>query len=303
MIRSPLTDSPASKIGSVPTQQIIASYKDALQIDVEKYLHSLEEVEIYKCPETGYQFFYPFSVAGNGKFYEQLQEFDWYYMPWKWEHDTALASIRQTDKILEVGSGGGGFLEKLHLNGYDITGLELNQKSIEESQKKQLKVYGQTIQEHARQYPESYDVVCTFQVLEHISDVHSFINAMVNCLKPGGILIICVPNNDSFIRFSFDRLNVPPHHMGLWNEKSLKYLTKLFPIKLKQVFYQPLQPYHRYYFFSNIYKGFLKLPHFLFKILYRLSPSFLAKFLPKKLSGAYIEVQYTKVSKQEGNNK
>ena len=66
---------------------------------------------------------------------------------------------------------------------------------------------------------------------------------MLKCLKPGGRLIIGVPNNDSYIRRNkmYNKvLNMPPHHVGLWTLDSLKSLEGILPVKLEETFYEPL---------------------------------------------------------------
>jgi hypothetical protein len=35
-------------------------------------------------------------------------------------------------------------------------------------------------------------------------------------------------------------LNMPPHHINKWTETSLKYLPKIFPLKLDMFLYEPL---------------------------------------------------------------
>ena len=74
--------------------------------------------------------------------------------------------------------------------------------------------------------------------------MNSFLEAKVNCLKIGGKLIIAVPNNETFVGSSNSPLNSPPHHMGLWDTKSLKSLIKLFPLKIVNIHYEGLQSYH-----------------------------------------------------------
>jgi hypothetical protein len=60
-------------------------------------------------------------------------------------------------------------------------------------------------------------------------------------LKPGGLLIFGVPNNDSFLRYADNAvLNRPPHHMGLWTPKSLSKLPKVFKIVLERLELEPL---------------------------------------------------------------
>ena len=235
----------ATLVKKLRVTKIISEYKKQLNIDVSEYLKGIDEVGIYECVKTNYKFYYPFNVDGDSQFYEKLQDFDWYYMPWKWEHEISKRFIKSTDKILEIGSGGLGFVKKMNDDNYMITGLELNEDSILKAKEKKLNIVSNTVQYHASLNAGVYDIVCSYQVLEHISEVNSFIQAKIDCLKPGGKMIIAVPNNDSFIKYTRNFiLNGPPHHMGLWSKSSLLSVAKLFDLKVQQVLYEPLQIYH-----------------------------------------------------------
>ena len=300
-IKSPLVKNVEAILDqTIIVEDLIRSYKNKLNIDVSSYFNNLKEIYIYQCIETKYRFYYPFDIDGDSRFYEQLQDNDWYYMPWKWEHEIALQNLIGNEKILEVGSGGLGFLEKMQELGYDTRGLELNKDSVEKGKRLNLKVEEETIQTHAQRNKEKYDVVCSFQVLEHVTDVHSFIKSQIDCLKTGGKLIISVPNNDSFIKLDNNLiLNQPPHHMGLWNKDSLMGLTTIFDIKTDKVLYEPLAKYHLdWYIKLNIQERFnkYKFSRILFKKL-KLKKRFtnlISKFSPK-IHGHSMMVIYTKV--------
>jgi 2-polyprenyl-3-methyl-5-hydroxy-6-metoxy-1,4-benzoquinol methylase len=296
-VNSPLTgNSNTKEISQIATDKLIQEYQKDYNIDVSSYFKGISFVSVYESIDSGYRFYYPFNISGNDSFYQHFQEFDWYYMPWKWEHENALKGIQKSDKILEVGSGGNGFLEKMSNLGYNILGLELNSMSIRHGQEKGLKVLPETVQQHAENYKGTYDVVCSFQVLEHISDVHSFLEAQLTCLKPNGKLIISVPNNDSYISLFFNALNAPPHHMGLWTRKSLESLCRIFPIKLLQVDYEPLQPYHRFYALKKIYQFHWKLPKLFSQALAFLSPLATNRLFRKELVSHTIQVQFSKIA-------
>jgi SAM-dependent methyltransferase len=97
------------------------------------------------------------------------------------------------------------------------------------------------IGDHAKDRPAAYDVITAFQVLEHIANPLPFLGDCITALKPGGLLIIAVPNNDAFIRFADLPLNQPPHHVGLWSPKSLAALEQLLPIRLDAITEEPLR--------------------------------------------------------------
>jgi len=249
LVLSPLTKSDnVIKIKTIKKEKIIDLYKSNFNINIAYLLNDILEVELFECIDTGYQFYYPFNIAGDGIFYERLQQFDWYYMPWKWEHEIAFKFLAPNIKVLEIGCGKGAFIYNLQKNNcvLQAVGLELNEDAVSVAISKGLKVYSEKIEKHAASHFDQYDMVCSFQVLEHISEVYSFLESSLKCLKKDGLLVIGVPNNNSFVRWYADEdlLNMPPHHMGLWTPSTLKNLEKYFSITLVKLKNEPLQQYH-----------------------------------------------------------
>ncbi|PRP67001.1 class I SAM-dependent methyltransferase [Nonlabens agnitus] len=238
-------DKNAFLVKSYETKELISKYKKQLNYDISRFVDGLSEIHLYEDKYTGYQFYYPMDIFGDSAFYEHLQKFDWYYMPWKWEHEYLLNQLDVKDKILEVGAGGLGFIQKISALNVDCIGLELNEKSVDKAKQLGLDVRNESIQAFAAANTECFDVVCSFQVLEHITDVHSFLASKIKCLKKGGRLVICVPNNDSFIKYDEGGiLNFPPHHAGRWNRQSLNSIASCFNLQIADVVYEPLQEYH-----------------------------------------------------------
>lgn len=246
MIKNPfIEDSEVEFQTEISKERLVAEYKKTLDIEINEILASTDHIELYKCKKSGYRFFHPFNIAGDSKFYEKLQEFDWYYMPWKWEHEVCNNLINEGDEILEVGCGTGDFLEKICNQYQDIRciGLELNESAIVSKEK--YKILNRKIEDYSLENEGQFDLVCSFQVLEHIQAVNSFLSGKIKCLKKNGLLVICVPNNDSIIRDAkFNIMNMPPHHMGLWTEESLKMIGNEFNLQLVKVEYEPLQEHH-----------------------------------------------------------
>lgn len=112
-ILSPITNSENVVIEKrISTAWLINEYQQVLNIDVSKYFKNLNEILVCQCMDSGYRFYYPFSVAGDGDFYSALEKFSWYYMDDKWEHNEALKYVGKGAKVLEIGSGRGGFIIK-----------------------------------------------------------------------------------------------------------------------------------------------------------------------------------------------
>lgn len=301
-IRSPITNTTNIKIiETIKTRDIIDRYLRDFNLDVSRFFAGLEDIKTCLCQDTGYKFFHPFNLGGDSAFYEDLQKLPWYYPDWKWEHQKTFESIKPTDTVLEIGCAKGEFLKKLAKSGMKCIGLELNELAAQECRQKGLDVLNETIQDHALNNPEKYDVVCSFQVLEHIPEVKEIIDSCVRALKPGGKLVIGVPNDDSFIgKDKYNLLSIPPHHMGVWSEKALASLEKYFDIEFSGLHIEPLQSYHFRYYYNTVFgkrieKMFGSLSRPLNKFLGRLSLHYLTKnYYPKNIKGHTVLAEFIK---------
>jgi len=101
--------------------------------------------------------------------------------------------FNSTSRVLEIGSGPGYFLKSIEDKVGSTLGVELNTIwSHYANTEKDVQTLNSDFKECDLE--EEFDVVCLFQVLEHMPDPVSEINAIFSLLKKGGYLIIEVPN-------------------------------------------------------------------------------------------------------------
>ncbi|SMP79518.1 Glycosyltransferase involved in cell wall bisynthesis [Desulfonatronum zhilinae] len=271
---------------------IHAKYLKQFQIDVSSYFGAYQSIHLYKNNDTGFQFFYPFDTDGDSSFYEKLSRYPWYYMDWKWEHEVSKEFIKAGSHVLEIGCAKGGFLHqiKLQKNAHAV-GLELNSEAAKIARDRGVQVFPQLLEQHAIGRKGIYNVVCSFQVIEHIFNVKNFINHALSVLKIGGKFIISVPNQDTFIGLDdFGILDMPPHHMNRWSENALRSLEVFFPLKLFSLQFEPLQEYHSNYF-ANIIRRKIRNDHHLHDKLINLSQRY-----PQQIRGHTVIAVYEKTS-------
>ncbi len=243
-IVSPVTHSNnVELIIEIPSSTIIQQYETEYKIDVKRFFVNIENVSIYKCLDSGYRFYFPESIIGDGRLYEDLQKVsDVYYMKWKWEFEIAQKFVKANDALLDIGCGSGNFLVSQKNKTSNLFGLEFNDLAIKKCKENGLNIFKEYIEEHANSNSEKYDVVTSFQVLEHVFDIKSFIENNLKVLKPGGKLVIGVPHSNPYLykKDMMHTLNLPPHHMGLWDEKAFQSLPQFFNMKLEGIYIEPL---------------------------------------------------------------
>jgi SAM-dependent methyltransferase len=204
-----------------------------------------DSVNNYCCNNCGLSFFDP-QNAGGDKFYSKLGEEEWYYLhPGKTEYEYVQKVIRDNDYILDVGAGRGELHNRTKKK-INYTGLELSSKAVLLAKEVGINVINEDLLIHSENNIGKYDIVCLFQVLEHLTELEHFISAINKCLKVGGKFCIAVPNNNGFISYTPNYIfNLPPHHTILWTEKSLRFLAKKFDFDVIEASPELLQDIHR----------------------------------------------------------
>lgn len=99
--------------------------------------------------------------------------------------------------ILDVGAGTGAFLHFMQQHGWQTEGLEPDQGAIARAEKQ----YGLKLKspnELFRLPAASFDAITLWHVLEHVHQLHDYMQQLKSLLKPGGRLFIAVPNYTSY---------------------------------------------------------------------------------------------------------
>ena len=105
--------------------------------------------------------------------------------------------FRTSGALLDAGCGAGFFVREASEAGFDARGVEFSPDAVEFGRK----YSGVRITEgeilHA-DFPErSFDIVTLWQVMEHLPNPVEILAGIRKLMKPGGILIVAVPNFDS----------------------------------------------------------------------------------------------------------
>lgn len=119
-----------------------------------------------------------------------------------------LEFLGQTDllkpehRILEIGCGIGSLVHDLTRRGYDVIGTDISHEAITYGRQKYGDIHLRVQAAEALNYEaESFDVVLSFDVLEHIAEVDRHVSEVFRVLRPGGYYLFQTPNKYTNIIF------------------------------------------------------------------------------------------------------
>jgi 2-polyprenyl-3-methyl-5-hydroxy-6-metoxy-1,4-benzoquinol methylase len=234
----------------IRASKLVELYARTLKIDVASEFNHYTEVGYYYCNESDLRFFSP-AVVGSAAFYGKLQHYEWYYLQDKNEYEYAGQYVKQSDCVLDIGCGKGDFRQRIPTRRY--IGLEMNQAAIVEGEKKGIQIINESVRQHSQKNAGKYEIVCAFQVLEHVSNVRAFVGAAALCVKPGGLLILSVPSYDSFGKYATNfSLDLPPHHVSRWSDKALQNIANIFSLAVVEIWHESLQLLHKQFYAQTI---------------------------------------------------
>lgn len=118
-------------------------------------------------------------------------------------------------RVLDVGCGRGVLLADLRSLGWECEGVEMSEHAVQYAREE----LGLNVDaggfDPDRFAESSFDAVIFWHVLEHLVDVRSALQAALRILKPGGLLVVAVPNFASWqaawTGYSWFHLDMPRH--------------------------------------------------------------------------------------------
>ncbi|RYC47629.1 bifunctional 2-polyprenyl-6-hydroxyphenol methylase/3-demethylubiquinol 3-O-methyltransferase UbiG [Pectobacterium zantedeschiae] len=106
-------------------------------------------------------------------------------------------------KVLDVGCGGGILAESMAREGADVTGLDMGAEPLQVARLHALEsgvtvnYVQETVEAHANAHPGLYDVVTCMEMLEHVPDPQSVVQACAKLVKPGGHVFFSTINRNA----------------------------------------------------------------------------------------------------------
>lgn len=139
-------------------------------------------------------------------------------------------------KVLDIGCGNGKFLQSLlRIKSYELFGIEMEGNSAKRAARiKEIKLkIGALSKDDFNE--NSLDAVCLFHVFEHLTEPKETLQLLSGIIKKDGILMISIPNIDSFQSriFKGKWLHLdPPRHLLFFTPTDLNNLLKEYGFEL-----------------------------------------------------------------------
>jgi SAM-dependent methyltransferase len=201
-----------------------------LGAEARRSLPEVGEVRRWRCLSCRLAHFDPV-LPGNGAFYADLQrQLPDYYELNRPAFGRALrfARVQGLNEVLDVGCGSGAFLDQAAKAGLKTFGLDLNPQGVALCRQQGHDVHPQTAADFFAQSPDRrFDLVTSFEVMEHVPGPAAFFRSAASLVRPGGALVVSVPNDEGVPKRA--RLlphQWPPHHLTLWRRENLERLAR-----------------------------------------------------------------------------
>ena len=128
-----------------------------------------------------------------------------------YQNDSADTDIHKTaetglagKKVLDVGCGGGILSESMARRGADVTGIDLGTENLkaaalhaeQSALHETLRYQHIPVEELAKTHAGQFDIVTCMEMLEHVPDPSSIVQACFELLAPGGVCVLSTINRN-----------------------------------------------------------------------------------------------------------
>ena len=144
---------------------------------------------------------------------------------------------RKNNLLLDVGCGVGLFLKVAIDRGWQVYGTEYSDKAIEICEAKGIKMKKGVL--NAADFDGlQFDVITSFEVIEHINNPQPEMKNIESLMRPGGLFYCTTPNFNALSRYylkSDYTIIHYPEHLSYYTPKTLQFLGNKFGLKALKI--------------------------------------------------------------------
>ena len=142
----------------------------------------------------------------------------------------------KTGRLLDIGAGTGLFVKKMHNSGWQVTGLEPDEGARYIAAKAGMQLNNSNILFDLP--PQSFDAITMWHVLEHVHELHRYLDQCNQLLTANGKFIVAVPNytsHDASHYGSYWAAYDVPRHLYHFSPKAMQLLLERHRFKIENI--------------------------------------------------------------------
>lgn len=199
-----------------------------------------QKCKIVCCNKCNFVFAEPYT-SGDAEFYKLSLPGITNYPKVKWEYNITREALKTiltstSIKLLEIGAGNGAFIDLISdlIKVKDVTTTEYSLSGLKSMHNKGITALNTDVRNLNEKYANYFDVICMFQVLEHLDNLDVLFKKINEISKKNASLFIAVPNEDKieFNEINGALLDMPPNHIGRWNKTAFNIFAQKYGWKI-----------------------------------------------------------------------
>jgi SAM-dependent methyltransferase len=242
---------------------LCSSENTELHLRTRDHFLSGEEFELFKCASCGFVFTQDHPDENDiGKYYDTDEYLshndsatDFPGRLYKLSRSIMLKKKRKkvrwitglkSGTLLDIGSGTGHFLSVMKDAGWNVKGIEINEKArINSTSRFNLDILSPD--QISALSPGTYDCITMWHVLEHFQEPLSYASEILHLLKPGGICITALPNCISYDAGYYKEFWAAydvPRHLWHFTPSAFSVFMEKTGFNLKRIRNMPLDVFY-----------------------------------------------------------
>jgi len=235
----------------------------SVKLNCTDFFISHEVFPIAQCQECGFRFTQDYPDEKEiGRYYEsedyishsntskgfsnKLYQLARNFMLQRKKSIIKKATGLKTGILLDIGSGTGHFADKMKRDGWQVKGVEINEKARSFS-KDQFGLDISGPEEISTLQTSLFDCITLWHVLEHFHDPFKYASEIGRLLKQGGVCVVALPNSSSFDAEHYGKFWAAydiPRHLWHFNPATFRRFADKTGFKVEKTLTLPLDVFY-----------------------------------------------------------